>query len=921
MTDFVTYEKAEFLLGPNLNMIIGPNGTGKSTLVCAICLGLGWETKHLGRAKDISEFVRHGQKKAIIEIELARDPTRQARNPIIRTKILKDGNKVEYSIDGKKENKKRVMDLARSFSIQVDNLCQFLPQDRVVEFAALSPVELLAQTQRAAAPEQMTEWHQQLKEMRKEQKVSEDSKITLTDNLQRLENRQRMQTADVERFRERTDLQERLQAYERFRPFPAYGVAKARHTEAKQRRKDAERQLKRLKDQMAPSLTAVTDKQNYVVSVEKTVKSKQRLVERLEGNARQALGELEAKAQAVKDVEGELVAGNNSIKLTKQKIPELNRHITSLKAAMENPQEPVDTAAMNEEMRSKTRQIREIEEKTNELRDQIGTLNGQGRQRQTIVRETEQQITHLQSQVGQQASKLQRASRTGDPAKAWNWIQANKDQFEGKVFGPPILECSIKDPRLAAAVETTISQSELLAFTVTNQRDFKFLQNQLYKTLRLSDINIRQAPSTKLADFKSPCSEEQLNSYGLEGWISSLLEGPDEVLAMLCDNRNIHATAYTSRDVPANQHDNLSRSPISSWVTSSQTFQVTRRREYGDHATSTRVVPLRPARFFTDAPIDRTAEDELTNRIKEAERDMEEIKEQVISLKDEESGHRTRIQELSGERKALEQEKNQKQSALAQFQGLPLKLDAVQRKLRDAQTQILQHKNNQREIAARADRLALEKGQQSLNYGNSVDALRNMYMGLFEAEIMKIEAHSDLTQLQTRHEEERSQLAKAEASVQAHTQETAEFLREGQRLRDMCLQASGGDMDDKEADIMEEVKKMTPDELDTNVQSTQARLEMTTGGNAGIITEYEDRAKKIERDRGKLADLENTLEELQSSIEEIKNQWEPDLDALVAQISEAFADNFAKIQCAGEVGVHKDEDFEQWAIQIRVKFR
>ena len=23
-------------------MVIGPNGTGKSTLVCAICLGLGW---------------------------------------------------------------------------------------------------------------------------------------------------------------------------------------------------------------------------------------------------------------------------------------------------------------------------------------------------------------------------------------------------------------------------------------------------------------------------------------------------------------------------------------------------------------------------------------------------------------------------------------------------------------------------------------------------------------------------------------------------------------------------------------------------------------------------------------------------------------------------------------------------------------
>lgn len=42
VTNFVTYTQAEFFPGPKLNMVIGPNGTGKSTLVCAICLGLGW---------------------------------------------------------------------------------------------------------------------------------------------------------------------------------------------------------------------------------------------------------------------------------------------------------------------------------------------------------------------------------------------------------------------------------------------------------------------------------------------------------------------------------------------------------------------------------------------------------------------------------------------------------------------------------------------------------------------------------------------------------------------------------------------------------------------------------------------------------------------------------------------------------------
>ena len=42
LANFVTYTDVEFLPGPSLNMVIGPNGTGKSTLVCAICLGLGW---------------------------------------------------------------------------------------------------------------------------------------------------------------------------------------------------------------------------------------------------------------------------------------------------------------------------------------------------------------------------------------------------------------------------------------------------------------------------------------------------------------------------------------------------------------------------------------------------------------------------------------------------------------------------------------------------------------------------------------------------------------------------------------------------------------------------------------------------------------------------------------------------------------
>lgn len=65
-----TYDECEFVCHPNLNVIIGPNGTGKSSLVCAICLGLGGATKVIGRAKDAQDFIKYGCDAATIEIEL-----------------------------------------------------------------------------------------------------------------------------------------------------------------------------------------------------------------------------------------------------------------------------------------------------------------------------------------------------------------------------------------------------------------------------------------------------------------------------------------------------------------------------------------------------------------------------------------------------------------------------------------------------------------------------------------------------------------------------------------------------------------------------------------------------------------------------------------------------------------------------------
>lgn len=70
-------------------MVIGPNGTGKSTIVCAIALGLGGSPDVLGRAKTLDEFVKHGEEDSLIEIELKSENKCVIRRAFGRNKTSK----------------------------------------------------------------------------------------------------------------------------------------------------------------------------------------------------------------------------------------------------------------------------------------------------------------------------------------------------------------------------------------------------------------------------------------------------------------------------------------------------------------------------------------------------------------------------------------------------------------------------------------------------------------------------------------------------------------------------------------------------------------------------------------------------------------------------------------------------------------
>lgn len=292
--------------------------------------------------------MKHGCQEATIEIELAGD--RKYPQAVIRCRITREGNKTSFYFNGSPSSKKEILNIARHFSIQIDNLCQFLPQDKVVEFAAMNPVELLRSTQRAVAPQEMLDMHDKLKELRKVQKIIEAQNESNQDTLSNLENRQRMQHADVERMRERQEIQDRVDRLEKARPVWQYRDARTAWKAEEEKSKAAAAELDELKEEVAPALRAVNAKQIYQERVEQVVKERKVVFDKAGKDADtidRKLKELHERAEALKN---EKVAESNGGRQSRSEGARLEGNIARLKRQMEDPPPELDVASHNEQM-------------------------------------------------------------------------------------------------------------------------------------------------------------------------------------------------------------------------------------------------------------------------------------------------------------------------------------------------------------------------------------------------------------------------------------------------------------------------------------------------------------------------------------------------------------------------------------------
>ena len=136
LKDFLSFCDGTVAFDPGLTVIVGPNGSGKTSIFHAMKFALGSNQRE-NRYTKWSDFVRHGANSAEVELILSADG--QDRKLVRR--IDRDGVPRAY-VDGKHAKAAELRTLIESFGLEPDNPLVFMPQERINSLREMDPIEV-----------------------------------------------------------------------------------------------------------------------------------------------------------------------------------------------------------------------------------------------------------------------------------------------------------------------------------------------------------------------------------------------------------------------------------------------------------------------------------------------------------------------------------------------------------------------------------------------------------------------------------------------------------------------------------------------------------------------------------------------------------------------------------------------------------
>lgn len=535
LNDFQKYGYAAFSLSEKGNMVIGRNGSGKSSLGAAIALALGATTRTAGKSIALHECIRFGQAQARIDLEITvkhREQTeksqKEAREPtkITVTRIIAR-DESHYLINGEARKAHEVKTLRHSLGLKVESAAFYLPQDKISEFLSLTEEEQLELTLDTCDPgllnekKQLEILHDQIKEKTRESSLEQktlDQKRELLPSFQE----------DAKQLEQTFERQERIKYIRSKIKWIEYKTARNEHAQKKKDRLDFQKGLQ----ERAKQLAAL--QQNLGEKKEIYQKRNSAYLEPLKKH-----NELHNEASAIKDLERKIETA-------------LAQKTFAEKALVERRKEYAEYKAQAEKIKDLT--ARPLERFTPALKKELDALEGQ--YREEILRESEWQaqtsvrvaeIRSLEIKLQQEKEEEEKKMETlrqlhPDTYNAAMLIREREEKQEKKIHVelPALLTLKITRQDFSEEVSSQLGLHALTSFVCHSPQDFREFVREYKEKEKLAVNVVERQPSTYAAP-QPPTIDPGAEMV----YLSDCIEAPEatrEFLNVFCKLSHIPAT-------------------------------------------------------------------------------------------------------------------------------------------------------------------------------------------------------------------------------------------------------------------------------------------------------------------------------------------------------------------------------------------
>eukprot|EP00835_Amoeboradix_gromovi_P005886 NODE_607_length_6164_cov_0.344930.p1 type:complete len:1036 gc:universal NODE_607_length_6164_cov_0.344930:244-3351(+) len=911
LTNFLTYDYVVFGCHPNLNLICGPNGSGKSSLVCAIVLGLAGKPEMLGRAKDLKLFVKAGKSDARVDITLQL----QSGTTLVSRLFKNDSNTAAFFQDGVKVTKQVISDLVASLNIQLDNLCQILPQEKVGTFSQLSSKERLRETEFIVGGENLVKLHEHVvyqlnnsKEHTEELKSKRATLANLQEQNHLLENRVEFFHKSEEMKLQRDAMNLALIDVQYNEAVEQYDVTLCDCNEANEELKAALERTKKQNKEKA-KLIENHDKADDLLAISTAkvssfVSKQNRLLKNVE-DYESKITDVLADIQSVQSNEE-----NAKIEIEKLKNAIRNNQ-TMVERELEKQQEyqkEVDThKAKLELVESKASKC---DEALTEFDDQLSQLRTQSERYRRLKNEAELELRKLDA-IRDRRLHLLRTNHP-DVLTAYTYIQEHSHEFSGTVEGPVLLDMDV-DSSYTMAVENLMGRG-LMTFICDNDKDYEELSKE-FMDIRKLKVDVRQTTSTV---FKNDPDYKQC---GFQILLKDVVKCSPLIKSFLCSDFDFHRIPYASQLSTELYESN--RAKYVRFILN-DTIHSTNRSKYGNHSLSTKTNELRPCNILADT-IPTEQVNELNAIIKE---------------------NNTLIQDLTEQHKAIEGSKKKESDSLRKYNDskreLNGKIKSLKQKLKlvhNLRDRILVDREQMNTLINRPpinddinrlnesiSELYSKKGEELISQINSIDQLSTLNHNCAVALVKQQLAFNELQEFKHKYEDESNSIARLEGVLKSIKSRLATMKADVERLKRLKQSA----FKDASAEVIQmmidkEYQTESSDSLIAQSKHTQERLKaMLSDGIHLDVEQYERRQAEIAHLIEKIDKMTGDAIRNSEAFEAKKAELTNKIHVMVADITDRFRNKMLAIDCHGEIKLNKTENTEnigEWGIDILVKFR